>query len=1005
MNEKIKEAHRAVLGLLDKYDNHRQAYRSPQYSEAQARQDFIDKFLTAFGWDVGHNHQTNPFEQEVKVERNTDSGKTQRRADFAFFLGPNFRDVRFFVEAKKPSAELETQDNYFQVIRYGWNSRTPFAFLTNFEALHVLDCRYKPDIDSALDCSLRKFHYSELRNPEIFAEAYWLLSREALATGAFDRFAENLPGKRGKAVQRGLFKGGIQTIDEAFLEELDGYRDALARSLKAKNQRLDGQTLTEVTQRVLDRLVFLRFLEDKLIETQASVGGFGDKGTVWGDFVAASRRLDGIYNGIVFKNHPLIDGRSINVDEKVFGEICEDLSAVNSPYNFDAIPIHILGSIYERFLGKVIVVTDKRAHVEEKLEVRKAGGVYYTPVYVVRHIVERTIGRLIEGKQPGQIDRMRFADVSCGSGSFLLGVYDYLLQYNQTWFNANRSKVRKGDCVEHEDGTLHLSLKRKREILVNCVYGVDIDSQAVEVAQLALYLKLLEEETTASARNYQLELHETLLPSLSKNIVCGNSLVEPDILEGKLFESEEERALSPLNLREAMRESAGIEGEDKQKHFEGFDAIVGNPPWGAVSSKVAQEYFRRRYRNVIARMTDSYIFFIDRSIDLVKPGGYVGLIVPGTLQNQTDARPIRQRLIQHGLREVVNLGQGVFGNKVLNTSTIVIAGGQVEEQVTVDDLSAVPPANKDDALAKVRTQPRKVWEKVVRSDPNVTLFASENYAPTLLAKLSKKFEPLSTYLKGGIQRGVTPDVVGAHVLSSELAKSLHIEREILRPSVTGDQIKPFAQWKSNQSIIYLTRDDDIRKYPKALAHIEQYRKIITCPEVKEKKHPWWSLHRPRSESIFESPKIIGLTTTKIISVIYDESDNLVVTDAMYVFTLKHGINPWAAMAVLQSKVFLYLYRVSNQGEARVIPQVKASKLEPLPFPDLTRNTPLIAALTESAKQLFKTTAEMQKTLTQKDMNYCERRFAELTLKTEDIVSELYSLTKPERASIEEALVK
>ena len=267
-------------------------------------------------------------------------------------------------------------------------------------------------------------------------------------------------------------------------------------TFKNKNPKLDSETLTEVTQRTLDRLVFMRFLEDKLIEPQYLVANFGERGSAWGDFVANSRRLNGIYNGIVFKKHEILDQPAFKVDDLQFAAICESLSHINSPYDFNAIPIHILGSIYERFLGKVIVATDKRARVEEKPAVRKAGGVYYTPEYIVRYIVDNTVGTLIEGKTPSQIAEMKFADIACGSGSFLLGVYDLLIRYHTKFYNENPRAARSGDTAERDDG-LHLSLQKKREILANNIYGVDIDNQAVEVAQLSLYLKLLQDETAS----------------------------------------------------------------------------------------------------------------------------------------------------------------------------------------------------------------------------------------------------------------------------------------------------------------------------------------------------------------------------------------------------------------------------------------------------------------------------------------------------------------------------
>ena len=497
------EACEKIGKLAATFQASEESYLSASYQEAEARKDFIDKFFIALNWDVNHDQQTNPYEQEVKVERSV-SAAGQRRADYAFHLAPNYRDVRFFVEAKKPHGDIATADNYFQTIRYGWNSETPLAVLTDFKQFHVLDCRYKPDIATALNSHVAKYHYSEYTDREKLAEIYWLFSREAVADGSLEKRAKELPKPRGKAVQYGLFPGGYQSIDELFLKELDEYRTALARSFKNKNPTLDGETLTELVQRTLDRLVFVRFLEDKGIEPQRIVDRFGDRGTAWEDFIAASRRLDGIYNGIVFKHHALLDDDKFRVDESAFADICESLAHVNSPYDFDYIPIHILGSIYERFLGNVIVVTDKRVRVEPKPEVRKAGGVYYTPGYIVRYIVEQTVGKLIAGKSPEQIAKMRFADIACGSGSFLLGVFDLLLNYHGQYYNDNPTKARKGDCIT-QDGKLYLSLRKKRDILLNNIYGADIDAQAVEVCQLSLYLRLLKEETTGSAHQYQLE--------------------------------------------------------------------------------------------------------------------------------------------------------------------------------------------------------------------------------------------------------------------------------------------------------------------------------------------------------------------------------------------------------------------------------------------------------------------------------------------------------------------
>jgi type I restriction-modification system DNA methylase subunit len=690
-----------VKALVADFRANEKFYRSPAYQEQEARRDFIDKFWLALGWDVNHETQKNPFEQEVKVERK-EHGFSQRRADYAFYLAPNFRDVKFYVEAKKPHGDIATADNYFQTIRYGWSSSTPVAVLHDFEQFEIVDCRYRPHIDTALAQNLRKYHFSHYEDLEKFAEIYWLFSREAVAGGSLEKFAETLPKKRGRGVQRGLFKGGDLPMGEQFLQDLDEFRDELARAFKNANPKLDGETLTELTQRTLDRLVFLRFLEDKHIEPQNHIAYFGDKGTAWQDFIAESRRLDGIYNGIVYKKHEILDAPGFKLDDDSFSGICERLSHLNSPYDFNAIPIHILGSIYERFLGKVIVTTDKRARLEEKPEVRKAGGVYYTPEYIVRYIVENTVGKLIAGKTPAQIAGMRFADIACGSGSFLLGVYDLLIRHHTAYYNQYPGKAKKGDVMERDDG-LHLSLQKKREILLANIHGVDIDPQAVEVAQLSLYLKLLQDETPASARNYQMEFHETLLPTLNKNIVCGNSLIGTDILTGQFFASDEEKKLNPMDFEQrfphifktggggALRETAtpldftfpgvplhGSYSYKKKKGAKaapstmpesdgGFDVIVGNPPYVRIQGfpRLQLDYFSKHYNSARGNF-DLYVNFIERGYKLLKRGGLLGQIVPNKFFKTDYGEGLRRLIVTNtALEKIVDFG----ANQVFDATT------------------------------------------------------------------------------------------------------------------------------------------------------------------------------------------------------------------------------------------------------------------------------------------------------------------------------------------------
>jgi adenine-specific DNA-methyltransferase len=693
MSTAFDDAFQAVKQLVANFQASEKYYLSPEFSEAQARKDFIDKFFIALGWDVNHDTQKNPYEQEVKIEKN-ESG-TQRRADYAFFLAPNFHNVQFYVEAKKPHGEFGTSDNYFQALRYGWNGKTPLAVLTNFDEFHILDSRFKPHISDTLSRVVKRFSCADYTDAEKFAEIYWLFSHEAVAGNSLAKFAETLPKPKSRQFRRELFKAGEQSPDEAFLIELDTYREMLARAFKTKNSDLNSEQLTEVTQRTIDRLVFMRFLEDKQIEPVRHVERFGaDGGSVWEDFVRVSLNLDRIYNGVVFKRHEILDAPGFQIDEKPFRIICEELSDPTSPYNFATIPIHILGSIYERFLGKIITAG---ARIVEKPEVRKAGGVYYTPEYIVRYIVANTVGKAIEGKTPAEVAGMRFADIACGSGSFLIEVFDTLLRWHAKFYNENPGKVKKGDCVKRDDG-LHLSLKKKQEILRNNIYGVDIDRQAVEVAQLSLYLKLLEDETIGSAAEFQNEFHFTLLPSLADNIVCGNSLIGWDISNDSKLTPEEIKKLNPMDFEQRFpnifrrrrgNESKTLKEESETPHvvsynpgvgelresapgdvehnlpggmplhgsyakvsyrkksakvappampeieYEGgFDAIVGNPPYALVGSDrpILKEHFTSGRFKLTAYKVNLYLLFVERALQLLKDDdGRLGYIIPKSL--------------------------------------------------------------------------------------------------------------------------------------------------------------------------------------------------------------------------------------------------------------------------------------------------------------------------------------------------------------------------------------
>jgi hypothetical protein len=208
-----------------------------------------------------------------------------------------------------------------------------------------------------------------------------------------------------------------------------------------------------------------------------------------------------------------------------------------------------------------------QAKVEEKPEVRKAGGVYYTPTYIVDYIVKNTVGKLCAGKRPRQIDSIRILDPACGSGSFLLGAYQYLLDYHRDWYQKDGTGKHTKEIYQGRGGQWYLTIQEKKKILLNNIYGVDIDPQAVEVTKLSLLLKVLEGENQDTLERQMKLFRERALPDLESNIKCGNSLTGPDFYNGHQMSFFDEDAF------EWRSEFAEIIGKG------GFNIVIGNPPY------------------------------------------------------------------------------------------------------------------------------------------------------------------------------------------------------------------------------------------------------------------------------------------------------------------------------------------------------------------------------------------------------------------------------------------
>ncbi len=367
-------------------------------------------------------------------------GGATKAPDYAFRIG----GVRkFFVEAKRPGVDIKNDpEPAYQLRRYAWSAKLPLSILTDFEELAVYDCRIKPNqADKASVARVLYFTYTEY-------EARWdeiaaIFSREAILKGSFDKYVESTKKKRGTA-----------EVDDAFLKEIENWRDLLARNIANRNRALSNREVNFAVQRTIDRIIFLRICEDRGIEDYGQLRALQNGSQVYLRLCQIFRRADERYNSGLFHFNQEKDRTdppddltlNLTIDDKVLKEIFKGLYYPESPFEFSVLPADILGHIYEQFLGKVIRLTPgHRAKVEDKPEVKKAGGVYYTPTYIVDYIVKNTVGKLLERKTPRQVPKLRILDPACGSGSFLLGAYQYLLDWHQAWYaNHDPEKHAKG---------------------------------------------------------------------------------------------------------------------------------------------------------------------------------------------------------------------------------------------------------------------------------------------------------------------------------------------------------------------------------------------------------------------------------------------------------------------------------------------------------------------------------------------------------------------------------
>lgn len=985
-------APKEIVDLVERFESNLASYKSGHYNETQVRREFVDPFFKTLGWDIDNEQGFAEAYKDVIHEDAIKVGATTKAPDYSFRIGGQ---RKFFLEAKKPSVDIrEDIHPAFQLRRYAWTAKLPLSVITDFEEFAVYDCRVKPDkMDKASNARIFYLNYKDYLTR--WDEIAGIFSKNAVLKGSFDKYAADKKNKR-----------GTTEVDAAFLEEIAGWREILARNIALRNPDLSTKDLNYAVQAIVNRIVFLRICEDRGIERYMRLQDLLNGERVYPRLCEIFRRADERYNSGIFhfeketgRESPDTLTLSLNIDDKPLKEIIKRLYYPDSPYEFSVLPAEILGQVYEQFLGKVIRLTEgHRAVVEDKPEVKKAGGVKYTPVYIVENIVGNTLGHILKGKTLFEVVLISVLDPACGSGSFLIVAYQYLLDWHREWYTQNLvpllqnglkpsspeirrmlpgvdvgKKGRKNEpdlpIYQGRGGEWRLTTAERKRILLNNIFGVDIDRQAVEVTKLSLLLKVLEGENDETISKQLTLFQERALPDLSNNIKCGNSLIGWDILKDNpsLMQEEIDR-INPfdwdLEFPEIMR--AG-----------GFHAVIGNPPyvfgrdWKALNiSNEVKAYLGKNFTSSPYQL-DMFSIFIEKASQLCRFSGRIGQIVPNVWLNNTYSSSTRNFILQQANDLCITIPpKDVFSG--LTVDTIVYTYQKVSEHGKSFEIKAMCNGNIVD-VAEYSTKQYLNGEQPIST-------ALSNTSADLISRVREKLPKLENFAK--ITRGVHSYRIGGYgktAFGNGPQTSRDVEERPYHSKTRIEGYRPFIKGR------------DLRRFTP----------VVSTEFV---RYGEW-LAEPRSPEFFQGYRIYSRKILGERLLVTLEANDSVADQQVYITLPKTTIPSASYLAgVLGSKFISFFIRSFYNEVNDSFPQIKVGQLKSLPIPSVEAVSSKaihdnIASLVEQMlslhRQLTEARTNHEQTLLQRQIEANDRQI-------DALVYELYGLTEEEIKIVEAA---
>lgn len=935
-------APKEMIDLIAQFHDNRESYEDQRYNETQTRIQFLNPLFKALGWDVDNTSGYAEAYKDVVHEDAVKVGVATKAPDYSFRIGGT---RKFFLEAKKPGLSIyDDSSAAFQLRRYGWSAKLPISVLSNFASFAVYDCRVKPGKDdkaSKSRISFWKCEDFESKWDEIAA----IFSKESVLKGSFDRFTSAAGNKR-----------GTTEVDSEFLLEIENWRDQLARNIALRNPNITQRELNFSVQQTIDRIIFLRICEDRGIEHYGQLQELQNGEDIYDRLKELFLKADERYNSGLFhfRQEKARDAApdkltlSLKIDDKGLKEVFTRLYYPDSPYEFSVLSADILGQVYEQFLGKVVRLTaGGHAKVDDKPEVKKAGGVYYTPTYIVEYIIRHTVARQLSDKSLKTVKALTVLDPACGSGSFLLSAYQYFLDwYLKQYSSKSPESHAKGQLpriYRVSGNNWRLTTQERKRILLEHIYGVDVDQQAVEVTKLSLLLKVLEGEKSESLEG--LHFRERLLPDLDNNIKCGNSLIRTDFHRGRLDFGDEESIR--VNAFDWDSEFPAI------RNAGGFNAVIGNPPYGAMFSADEKAYLFRKYSEIRGQ-PESYEYFILQAINLASRNGVVSFIVPTNFTESERAAGLRSRLLSDGALQIIsNFRYNVWKQNASETLVFVFDKRQKSGHTLV-----VHPRDPDEFASNEGG--KMILSQSWQSLPGKRFLLRAD--SSLIQRIEVKTTPLGEICD--ISQGII-----VYETKEDSAKDRYVS-----------ETKRDGSWKE-----LLDTNSSLTRF--GLSWGRRYLKYGN-----------W-LCRPRDPKYFERPKILFVRLRnkslgrKLVGTLdeqkfynRDNFNNIIIKDDRY--SLKY------VLGLFNSTLINYWYR-SYFDNVNINPaQVCLIPIRTIDFSD-KRQKLLHDTVDRAVSKLLEIEARRSETKTAHEIRVLERQFEAADSRLDSLVYELYGLMQEE----------